>query len=337
MNQSNDADQVLLLRHALSKTDRAIVANLQEDGRRPYVSIAREIGVTEKTVRNRVRHLVESKVIQIVALTSPVALGYRAGAMIGVITDADAPASNVATEIASVSGVDYVVVTAGRFSLLVEILARDMQALRRISESKIGTIAGVRSVEIFPYFRIDYQQARFSGFQGAECQNTAVRATEMDAAGKRISALLSIDGRLSVNEMAAKLDISETQIRNRIRTLVTSQQMRVMAIINPMNLSFEAIAWVAIKAAPGHSVRQLADDLTRISNVSYLAICAGRFDMFVEVVCASNDELLSVLDESVRTLSGVAEFESFLYLDLHYKRLMPIEASKSEKVRFKPQ
>ena len=325
MNQTHSSNQVLLLRRSLSKTDRAIVATLQEDGRRPYVSIAREIGVTEKTVRNRVRQLVKSKIIQIVALTSPVALGYRAGAMIGIITDASTPASAVAAQAASVAGVDYVVVTAGRFSLLVEILARDMPTLRKIVETQIGAIAGVRSVEIFPYFRIDYQQARFSSFQGTEGRNTAVRATEMDAPGKRIAALLSLDGRLSVNEMAATLDISETQIRNRIKTLVTSQQMRVMAIINPMNLSFEAIAWVAIRAAPGFHLRRLADDLTQISNVSYLAICGGRFDMFVEVVCASNDELLAVLDESVRTLDGVGELESFLYLDLHYKRLMPID------------
>jgi len=319
-----EPDQVLLLRHALSKTDQAIVANLQADGRRAYVNIARDIGVTEKTVRNRVRHLVESKIIQIVALTSPAALGYHAGAMVGIVTDGNTPASEVAAKMARIAEVDYVVVTAGRFSLLVEVLARDMQVMRKIIETRLGKISGVQSMEIFPYFSIDYQQARFLSFHGINGRRTAVRAKEMDPSGKRIAALLSVDGRLPVNEMANQLKISETQIRNRIRALVKSEQMSVLAIINPMNLSFEAIAWIAVKAAAGHSLRKLADDLNKIDNVSYVVICGGRFDIFAEVVCATNDDLLSVLDESMRTLEGVAELESFLYLDLHYKRLMPV-------------
>jgi DNA-binding Lrp family transcriptional regulator len=279
-----DQVQVLLHRHALSRTDQAIVANLQEDGRRAYVNIARDIGVTEKTVRNRVKHLVDSKVIQIVALTSPAALGYRAGAMLGIVTDANTPASDIAAQIAQVPQVDYVVVTAGRFALLVELLARDMQTLRRIVETQLGKVAGVQSMEVFPYFRIDYQQARFLSFRGDGAKKTAVRAKEMDASGKRIAALLSVDGRLPVNEMAERLKISETQIRNRIKTLVTSEQMSVMAIINPLNLSFEAIAWVALKATAHYSLRALADDLNKIDNVSYVVICGGRFDIFAEIV-----------------------------------------------------
>jgi DNA-binding Lrp family transcriptional regulator len=324
MKPMTDPDQVLLHRHALSRTDQAIVANLQEDGRRAYVNIARDIGVTEKTVRNRVKHLVDSKVIQIVALTSPAALGYRAGAMLGIVTDANTPASDIAAQIAQVTQVDYVVVTAGRFALLVELLARDMQTLRRIVETQLGKVAGVQSMEVFPYFRIDYQQARFLSFRGDGAKKTAVRAKEMDASGKRIAALLSVDGRLPVNEMAERLKISETQIRNRIKTLVTSEQMSVMAIINPLNLSFEAIAWVALKATAHYSLRALADDLNKIDNVSYVVICGGRFDIFAEVVCATNDELLGVLDEQIRTLKGVASVETFLYFDLHYKRLMPV-------------
>ena len=55
-----------------------------------------------------------------------------------------------------------------------------------------------------------------------------------------------------------------------------------------------------------------------------MVICSGLFDIFVELVCASNDELFDVLDSKVRTLPGVDEIETFLYLDLHYKRLGPV-------------
>ena len=90
------SDRELFQHLTLSDMDRKIIAHLQENGRRSYVSIARDIGVTEKTVRTRARHFLDLKIIQIVALTSPTALGYNASAMVGITTDASVPASNIA-------------------------------------------------------------------------------------------------------------------------------------------------------------------------------------------------------------------------------------------------
>ena len=322
--RSRPAGPNVLLHWPLTEADKAIVSSLQEDGRRPFVNIARDIGVTEKTVRNRVRHLLDSRIIQIVAITSPAALGYHAGAMIGVTTDPGIAASEIAAVMTGIAEVDYVVVTAGRYSILVELLARDMRTLQRTIEQELGKIRGVVSLEVFPYFSIHYQQARFPAFDGELSSRPAVRSKEIDEIDKNIVAQLNINGRMPVIEIAEKLDISETQARKRIKRMIETESINVIAIINPMNLAFEAIAWVAIQAGPGQNLRQLADQIAHIGAVSYIAICAGRFDIFAEFVCASNDELLSVLDDAVRPLPGVARVESFLYINLHYKRLVPV-------------
>ncbi|WP_271169962.1 Lrp/AsnC family transcriptional regulator [Hansschlegelia plantiphila] len=314
-----------LLRHwPLSDVDRRIIAHLQEDGRRPFVTIARDIGVTEKTVRSRVRQLLTSNIIQIVALTTPSALGYKAGALAALTTDPSVAASKIAAALTQIDDVDYVVITTGRYGIFAEIISRNMKTLQETVETQIGKIAGVRSVEVFPYFSLFYQQARF--FMRGESANgvSGVRDDELDQVDKSIASELSYDGRVALKVIADKLDISETQVRTRIQNMTTAGTMSILAIVNPMNLQNRSIAWVAIKSKGGEPLRDLADKIAQISYVSYVVICAGRFDIFAEFVCPSNDELLDALDQKVRQIPSVGDVEAFFYLDLHYKRLVPV-------------
>jgi Lrp/AsnC family transcriptional regulator for asnA, asnC and gidA len=316
-----------LLRHwPLSDVDRRIIAHLQEDGRRPFVSIAKDVGVTEKTVRSRVRQLLNSNIIQIVALTTPSALGYKAGALAALTTDPSVSASKISAALTQIDDVDYVVITTGRYGIFAEIISRNMKTLQETVENQIGKIAGVRSVELFPYFSLFYQQARF--FMRGESANghSGVRDEELDNIDKAIAAELSYDGRVALKVVADKLDISETQVRTRIQNMTAGGTMSILAIVNPMNLQDRSIAWVAIRAKGGESLRSLADRISQISYVSYVVICAGRFDIFAEFVCPSNDDLLDVLDQKVRQIPSVAAVESFFYLDLHYKRLVPVRS-----------
>ena len=138
----------------LSETDRAIVLLLQEDGRRSYANIAREVGIAERTVRHRVRDLLDRGVIQITAVTNPVALGYDAAALIGITTDPAVPASDIALSLVEIEAVDYVVVTAGRYGLFAEVICRDMAALQDVIEQSYRPDAAACAVSkrslIFP-------------------------------------------------------------------------------------------------------------------------------------------------------------------------------------------
>ena len=328
----------LLLHWPLSEVDRRIIAHLQEDGRRSFVTIARDIGVTEKTVRAHVRHLLGSNIIQIVALTTPRALGYKAGALVALTTDPAVPASKIAKELTRIEDVDYVVITTGRYSIMAEIISRSMSSMQAVVETQIGRIEGVRSVEIFPYFRLYYQQARFFTQGESAWETVGVKDQELDEIDKAIAVELSDDGRVALKVVADKLEISETQVRTRIQHMIESGTMNILAIVNPMNLESSAIAWVAIKATGGTTLRELADEIARITYVSYVVICAGRFDIFAEFVCPSNDELLEALDQRVRRLPRIANTEVFMYLDLHYKRLVPVrgEVRKSSSARPAP-
>src|SRR5213592_4745055 len=108
----------------LDDVSKAIIEQLQQDGRRPYATIARAVGLSEAAVRQRVQRLQEAGVIQIVAVTDPLQLGFRREALVGVPNDGDVTV--VADALAEMSEVDYVVITAGSFDIILKALCADV-------------------------------------------------------------------------------------------------------------------------------------------------------------------------------------------------------------------
>ena len=142
--------------HALlDDVGKAIVEQLQQDGRRSYATIARAVGLSEAAVRQRVSRLQEAGVIQVVAVTDPLQLGFRRQAMIGVRVDGDIVA--VADALAEMAEADYVVIIAGSFDVLVEALCEDDDHLLDLVSRRIRGLPGVRSTETFVYMKLRKQ------------------------------------------------------------------------------------------------------------------------------------------------------------------------------------
>ncbi|MFI7587715.1 Lrp/AsnC family transcriptional regulator [Spongisporangium articulatum] len=139
----------------LDETSKRIIEQLQEDGRRPYAAIGKAVGLSEAAVRQRVQRLLDTGVMQIVAVTDPLQVGFSRQAMIGIEVEGDIAA--VADELASFAEVDYVVVTAGSFDLLVEVVCEDDDHLLELVSSKIRGLAGVRRTETFVYLKLRKQ------------------------------------------------------------------------------------------------------------------------------------------------------------------------------------
>jgi len=139
----------------LDEVGKAIIEQLQEDGRRPYATIARAVGLSEAAVRQRVARLQEAGVIQIVAVTDPLQLGFRRQAMVGVRTAGDVVA--LADELARMPEVDYVVITAGSFDVLAEAVCEDDEHLLELAGRRIRALPGVQSTETFVYMKLHKQ------------------------------------------------------------------------------------------------------------------------------------------------------------------------------------
>ncbi len=134
---------------------KRIIEELQADGRRSYAAIAKTVGLSEAAVRQRIQRLLDAGVMQIVAVTNPLTLGFQRQAMIGVRADGDL--RDVADRLADLDDVDYVVVTAGSFDILVELVAEDDEHLLRVLNEQIRKVPGVRDTETFVYLRLTKQ------------------------------------------------------------------------------------------------------------------------------------------------------------------------------------
>ncbi|PZQ91823.1 MAG: AsnC family transcriptional regulator [Leifsonia xyli] len=140
---------------ALDEVSKAIIEQLQEDGRRSYAEIGKAVGLSEAAVRQRVQKLTEAGVMQVVAVTDPMQLGFYRQAMVGIRVTGDSRA--VAEQLAEIPAVDYVVLTAGSFDLLAEVVCENDDDLIELLNQRIRSIAGVQATETFVYLKLQKQ------------------------------------------------------------------------------------------------------------------------------------------------------------------------------------
>jgi Lrp/AsnC family transcriptional regulator for asnA, asnC and gidA len=139
----------------LDGPNRAIIEALQRDGRQPYGAIAQEVGLSEAAVRRRVQRLRESGIIDIVAITDPLQLGFTRQAMVGLSVEGDV--RRVADKLSALDEVAYVVMCAGSFDLLIEIVCEDDERLLHVLNDSVRSIPGVRATETFLYLKLAKQ------------------------------------------------------------------------------------------------------------------------------------------------------------------------------------
>jgi Lrp/AsnC family transcriptional regulator for asnA, asnC and gidA len=139
----------------LDDVSKGIIEQLQHDGRMPYASIGKAVGLSEAAVRQRVQRLLENGVMQIVAVTNPLQLGFARQAMIGINAEGDM--EPIAEELTAMAEIDYVIVTAGSFDLIVEVVCESDDHLLELLSKRIRAISGVRSTETFVYLKLHKQ------------------------------------------------------------------------------------------------------------------------------------------------------------------------------------
>jgi Lrp/AsnC family transcriptional regulator for asnA, asnC and gidA len=136
----------------LDETSKAIIEQLQVDGRRSYAAIGKAVGLSEAAVRQRVQRLTDAGVMQVVAVTDPLELGFDRQAMIGI--KAEGALEPIAERLAAMDEVEYVVITAGSFDILIEVLCESDEHLLQVLSERVRQIEGVKSTESFVYLKL---------------------------------------------------------------------------------------------------------------------------------------------------------------------------------------
>ncbi len=138
---------------------------------------------------------------------------------------------------------------------------------------------------------------------------------QLDEIDERIVQALKEDGRMSFAEIARRLDVSPGMIRQRYFDLVENRVVQVVAVTNPTLVGYDSVALIGVRV-DGSRLRDIAREIAAFKEVIYLVLCAGSFDILVEVVCRDNAHLLRFLSENLRALEGVRATETFVYLEI---------------------
>ncbi|GIG61610.1 transcriptional regulator [Longispora fulva] len=136
----------------------------------------------------------------------------------------------------------------------------------------------------------------------------------LDDVNKRLVELLQRDGRTSYAALAKLVGLSEAAVRQRVQRMLDTNVMQIVAVTDPLTLGFARQVMIGIKVTG--DLKAAADTIALIPEVDYVVICAGGYDLLVELVCADDEHLLTLLNDAIRTVPGVTATETFVYLKL---------------------
>lgn len=140
-------------------------------------------------------------------------------------------------------------------------------------------------------------------------------ATALDDVDRRIIGELQVDGRRPYTQIAPAVGLSEAAVRQRVQRLVDAGVMQIVAVTDPRVLGFGRQAMIGLRVEG--DTRQVADALAAMPEVEYVVLTAGSIDVLAEVVVQDDERLIELLNDKIRTLPGVRETETTIYLRIH--------------------
>jgi DNA-binding Lrp family transcriptional regulator len=296
-------------RGQLDELDRGLVEHLRRDGRASNRSLSAALGVNEVTVASRLRRLAATSVMRVVALTDIEAFGHQFLAF-AKIRVAGTP-MKVGKDLAGIREVISVVVTTGRFDLIVCVLGRDREHLADLVGKQIPSVKGVEEVS----WELALQTLRFDSRWAALSQDPHPVApwTTTDAVDEfdlEIIRLLQVDARTSNRRIAAELGVSEGAIRARIKRMEDQGVIRIQAVSDVAAFGVAAFAYLGIQVTKGR-IDEVAQRLLAIDSIAIAMRSLGEFDLFVVAHAESRERLIDLVLNKIAAIPGVHRTETF--------------------------
>lgn len=305
----------------LEELDYALFSELQRDGRAPFTTLAARTGVSEAQVRRRIRSLLNDDVFAIVPIANPRVVGLDALACIGLVVRGPYVA-RVSERLLAMSEVSFVVVTSGEFNLLAEVGCVSAVDLYRLVLD-LRRLPGVQSSETFVYLNVLQQKYQWmlegEVGHGAPHGGVVERSVAIDANDAAIIRELQRDGRASFRDIGRRLGLSERTVSSHYTRLVEERVLQVIAVGNPLNLGFRAMAWLGVTLTEGADLERAAALLGEVPGLDYVIVPSGRYDLLCELVCRNSEEMLATLDNGIRAIGEIAHVDTFMCLRVLYK------------------
>ncbi|MGJ8686093.1 MAG: Lrp/AsnC family transcriptional regulator [Spongiibacteraceae bacterium] len=317
--------------------DHRIANQLRRDGRMPFKALAAELGLTEPTVRARVRRMEENNSLKVVAVSDFEAVGYSMMLAVGVQVEGR-PAEGVAEDLAAFSEVFSVCQVVGSLDIETLVVAEDQAHVA----SLLGALAAVPGVrKLLPSIALkvlkneshwvpfDTEQSELerSAHSGAAAVGSTRRL--FDELDRKILAGLSADARTSNRKIAAELGVTEGTIRSRIKRMEADGQLRITAMTNISQLASPTLVYIWLELERSEQSDDVAACLAAVPEIGFVGKMLGRFDLLAITLVQDNAELAGFLHSHISGLAGVRRSEcslgvSFVKHDYRMSRIVAI-------------
>jgi Lrp/AsnC family transcriptional regulator for asnA, asnC and gidA len=137
----------------------------------------------------------------------------------------------------------------------------------------------------------------------------------LDELDKRIIEQLQQDGRRPYTQIGPAVGLSEAAVRQRVQRLIDSGVMQIVGVTDPKMVGFGRQAMIGLTVEG--DTRKIADAVAALDEVVYVVLTAGSLDVLVEVVVEDDEHLLELLNNKIRSIEGVRDTETFMYLRIH--------------------
>ncbi|MBM6588868.1 Lrp/AsnC family transcriptional regulator [Brevibacterium sp. RIT 803] len=297
--------------HILDSTDQKIVAALQLSPRASWARISEILNVSESVVLRRGRRLLSSGKVRVSALPDPLRCGFGFPVMIRLKCEIGS-AQAVAQTLASRPDARLVIILAGSYDVLLELVVSTRAQLEDVLVDSFREIPGIVSSEsatVIRTFKTSYDWGR--RILGVEGDNLADSATpspdgemsrKLDSTDRRLIDLLSTDGRLKLKELSARSGISESSVRRRVDSLWNSKSIQFGTYVDPSLLGYEAPLMVWIQVGT-ERLESAAIQLSAIPEVRYVSATTGDYQLVAEVILKDIDRIYEFITSDVSALT----------------------------------
>jgi Lrp/AsnC family transcriptional regulator for asnA, asnC and gidA len=292
----------------LDEIDHQLIELLRKDGRTGNRELARALGVADGTIHNRIRRLCDADVMHGVALVDIEAAGHAFYIQFWIQVEGR-PILEVAREIAALNESLSVVIVLGSYDIFATLIARDREHLRCVIAEGLNSIQGISRLDSTVAIDCLLCRSRWVAFTTRDLnadQRLDLASDDLDA---QIIRCLQVDGRMSNREIGRQLQVSESAVRTHIKQLEERGAMRVVAVTNLLTARWYVWSFVGVFVERGR-LYEVAEALTRLEEVHYVAVTFGTFDIVVTVLVDSRSHLLSVLRERIIGIPGVRRAET---------------------------
>ncbi|MFC1931603.1 Lrp/AsnC ligand binding domain-containing protein [Chloroflexota bacterium] len=306
---------------SINDIDQKILTQLEQNGYSSVASIARSLGLGERSVRRRLRSLIAAKIIVVTAVPNPVLCGFSAWSAISVKVSTE-HLDNVTRTLVKNPSVYFLAHALGRIDLVIAVFFNTYQELASFINIELVNIKGVEKVDswlyVIPrkYYHFSWPASFFEKTRELRVSpgkipfsHIGYEITDLD---RRILNILRLNGLARPASIASQLGVGVGAVRKHINNMLAHEVYKLEIVQNPEILSGQVWATIGI-SVNGRSVHDIIDSIVRQYQVHMAAVSLGRFNIVVSARFPNNDALNHFLTQDLPPIRGIVSTETFVH------------------------